>query len=97
MCIRDRPAGAKLSRYQQLLAQSNNSSQGTSSGWGAPASSVPAPVEPEPVDDYDFVPSEDDEHLENSVAFGRAAFENILNAKLIEETDLEGNPLPHRR
>lgn len=92
-----RPAGAKLSRYQQLLAQSNNSSQGTSSGWGAPASSVPAPVEPEPVDDYDFVPSEDDEHLENSVAFGRAAFENILNAKLIEETDLEGNPLPHRR
>ena len=92
-----RPAGAKLSRYQQLLAQSNNSSQGASSGWGAPASSVPAPVEPEPVDDYDFVPSEDDEHLENSVAFGRAAFENILNAKLIEETDLEGNPLPHRR
>ena len=92
-----RPAGAKLSRYQQLLAQSNNSSQGTSSGWGAPASSVPASVEPEPVDDYDFVPSEDDEHLENSVAFGRAAFENILNAKLIEETDLEGNPLPHRR
>lgn len=92
-----RPAGAKLSRYQQLLAQSNNPSQGTSSGWGAPAQSAPAPAQPEPVDDYDFVPSEDDEHLENSVAFGRAAFENILNAKLIEETDLEGNPLPHRR
>lgn len=92
-----RPAGAKLSRYQQLLAQSNDPSQGTSSGWDAPAQSAQAPVEPEPVDDYDFVPSEDDEHLENSVAFGRAAFENILNAKLIEETDLEGNPLPHRR
>lgn len=92
-----RPTGAKLSRYQQLLAQSNNPSEGTSSGWGAPAQSAPAPAPPEPVDDYDFVPSEDDEHLENSVAFGRAAFENILNAKLIEETDLEGNPLPHRR
>ena len=92
-----RPAGAKLSRYQQLLAQSNNPSEGSSSGWGAPAQSAPAPAQPEPVDDYDFVPSEDDEHLENSVAFGRAAFENILNAKLIEETDLEGNPLPHRR
>ncbi|MDZ3744614.1 hypothetical protein QP228_001045 [Pseudoglutamicibacter cumminsii] len=92
-----RPAGAKLSRYQQLLAQSNDPSQGTSSGWDAPAQSAQAPVEPEPVDDHDFVPSEDDEHLENSVAFGRAAFENILNAKLIEETDLEGNPLPHRR
>lgn len=92
-----RPAGAKLSRYQQLLAQSNNPSEGTNSGWGASAQSAPAPAQPEPVDDYDFVPSEDDEHLENSVAFGRAAFENILNAKLIEETDLEGNPLPHRR
>ncbi|OFT43702.1 hypothetical protein HMPREF3160_02225 [Arthrobacter sp. HMSC06H05] len=86
------PSGGKLSRYQQLLAQSKNNSQAPAPGWGAPAPQAPAPVE-----EHDFVPSEDDEQLENSVSFGRAAFENILNAKLIEETDLEGNPLPHRR
>ena len=86
------PSGGKLSRYQQLLAQSKNNSQAPAPGWGAPPPQAPAPVE-----EHDFVPSEDDEQLENSVSFGRAAFENILNAKLIEETDLEGNPLPHRR
>ena len=86
------PSGGKLSRYQQLLAQSKNNSQAPAPGWGAPPPQAPAPVE-----EHNFVPSEDDEQLENSVSFGRAAFENILNAKLIEETDLEGNPLPHRR
>ena len=42
------------------------------------------------------VPSADDETIEESGVFGRAAVERILGGKLIEERSLDGSPLPPR-
>lgn len=42
------------------------------------------------------VPSADDETIEESGVFGRAAVERILGGKLIEERSLDGSPLPSR-
>lgn len=80
---------AKLSRYQRLMAQAGTAKQ----SWGAPTHQAPpAPMEPE-----DFIPSDDDEELENSTTFGRQAFERILDATLIEELDSHGQPIAHHR
>jgi DNA polymerase-3 subunit gamma/tau len=42
------------------------------------------------------IPSADDETIEESGVFGRAAVERILGGKLVEERSLDGNPLPPR-
>ena len=42
------------------------------------------------------IPSADDETIEESGVFGRAAVERILGGKLIEERSLDGNPLVPR-
>lgn len=42
------------------------------------------------------VPSADDETIEESGVFGRAAVERILGGKLLEERSLDGSPLPPR-
>jgi DNA polymerase-3 subunit gamma/tau len=42
------------------------------------------------------VPSADDETIEESGVFGRAAVERILGGKLIEERSLDGSPVPPR-
>lgn len=42
------------------------------------------------------VPSADDETIEESGVFGRAAVERILGGKLVEERSLDGSPLPPR-
>ncbi|MGX9898673.1 hypothetical protein ACW0JT_00175 [Arthrobacter sp. SA17] len=42
------------------------------------------------------VPSADDETIEESGVFGRAAVERILGGKLLEERSLDGSPLPTR-
>ncbi|MFJ5692370.1 DNA polymerase III subunit gamma and tau [Arthrobacter sp. NPDC093125] len=42
------------------------------------------------------IPSVDDETIEESGVFGRAAVERILGGKLIEERSLDGNPLVPR-
>jgi len=42
------------------------------------------------------IPSADDETIEESGVFGRAAVERILGGKLVEERSLEGSPLPSR-
>ncbi|WP_461163812.1 DNA polymerase III subunit gamma and tau [Arthrobacter sp. R4-81] len=42
------------------------------------------------------VPSADDETIEESGVFGRAAVERILGGKLVEERTLDGSPLPPR-
>jgi DNA polymerase-3 subunit gamma/tau len=42
------------------------------------------------------IPSADDETIEGSSLFGRAAVERILGGKLIEERSLDGAPLPPR-
>ncbi|NUS36123.1 MAG: DNA polymerase III subunit gamma and tau, partial [Pseudarthrobacter sp.] len=42
------------------------------------------------------IPSADDETIEESGVFGRAAVERILGGKLIEERSLDGSPVPPR-
>jgi DNA polymerase-3 subunit gamma/tau len=42
------------------------------------------------------IPSADDETIEESGVFGRAAVERILGGKLVEERALDGSPLPPR-
>ncbi|WP_407708920.1 DNA polymerase III subunit gamma and tau [Arthrobacter nitrophenolicus] len=42
------------------------------------------------------IPSADDETIEESGVFGRAAVERILGGKLIEERSADGSPLPPR-
>lgn len=84
-------APAKLSRYQRLMAQAKSSEQ----TWAATPPS--APETPPAQTPEDFVPSDDDEELENSTTFGRQAFERLLDATLIEELDSNGHPVPHHR
>jgi DNA polymerase-3 subunit gamma/tau len=85
------PPQGKLSRYQRLMAQAKSSEQ----SWGAP--NHPTPAAPTPAEPEDFVPSDDDEELENSTTFGRQAFERLLDATLIEELDSNGQPVAHHR
>lgn len=42
------------------------------------------------------IPSADDETIEESGVFGRAAVERILGGKLVDERSLDGSPLPPR-
>jgi DNA polymerase-3 subunit gamma/tau len=83
----------RKSKYQELMARAQASAPAAE--WGAPRGGRQAPpVESEPVD---FVPSEDDEELENSTTFGRAALERLLDATLIVELDQSGQPIEQRR
>jgi len=87
--------GGRQSKYQQLMAQAKRSAP---QGWGAPSANTPAQRQPGPVesDPEEFVPSDDDEELENSTTFGRQALERLLDATLIEELDHNGHPLAPR-
>ncbi len=79
------PAGnGKLSLYQRL----SNSPE-------AEAGRAKAPTrQPESAASYvQDIPSADDETIEESGVFGRAAVERILGGKLIEERSLDGSPL----
>ena len=87
------PRQGRKSKYQELMARAQRG--GTPDGWGAnaAASRQAPPVESDPAD---FVPSDDDEELENSTTFGRAALERLLDATLIQELDLSGQPIERR-
>ncbi len=91
-------AGARLSRYQQLMSQSKDSApstQQTSSdnAWGAPDRVVrAAPAEPE-----DFSPSEDDIEVEDSALIGVPAVERLLGGLVIEQRDVNGNIVEMKR
>lgn len=78
------PGNGKLSLYQRL----SNSPEAEAGRAKAPARQVEsaAPY----VQD---IPSADDETIEESGVFGRAAVERILGGKLIEERSLDGSPL----
>jgi DNA polymerase-3 subunit gamma/tau len=80
------PAG-RQSLYQRL----SNSPEAEAGRAKAPAraASAAAPY----VQD---IPSADDETIEESGVFGRAAVERILGGKLVEERSLDGSPLPPR-
>ncbi|CCQ47621.1 DNA polymerase III, subunits gamma and tau [Pseudarthrobacter siccitolerans] len=80
-------AGTRQSLYQRL----SNSPEAEAGRAKAPARTVPA--EATYVQD---IPSPDDETIEASGVFGRAAVERILGGKLIEERSLDGSPVPPR-
>jgi DNA polymerase-3 subunit gamma/tau len=79
------PTGnGKLSLYQRL----SNSPEAEAGRAKAPARQA------EPTASYaQDIPSADDETIEESGVFGRAAVERILGGKLIEERSLDGSPL----
>lgn len=81
------PARGKLSLYQRL----SNSPEAEAGRAKAPARSVE-----EPAPYVQDIPSADDETIEESGVFGRAAVERILGGKLVEERSLDGSPLMPR-
>ncbi|YCQ21250.1 DNA polymerase III subunit gamma and tau [Arthrobacter sp. Z1-9] len=76
--------GMRQSLYQRL----SNSPEAEAGRAKAPARAVPAAAAY--VQD---IPSADDETIEESGVFGRAAVERILGGKLIEERSLDGSPV----
>ena len=82
------PAGhEKLSLYQRL----SNSPEAEAGRAKAPSRQA------EPAASYvQDIPSADDETIEESGVFGRAAVERILGGKLIEERSPDGSPLAPR-
>jgi DNA polymerase-3 subunit gamma/tau len=79
--------GTRQSLYQRL----SNSPEAEAGRAKAPARAIPAAATY--VQD---IPSPDDETIEASGVFGRAAVERILGGKLIEERSLDGSPVPPR-
>ncbi|MDI3210571.1 DNA polymerase III subunit gamma and tau [Arthrobacter sp. AL12] len=81
------PSTGRQSLYQRL----SNSPEAEAGRAKAPARAAAATTTY--VQD---VPSADDETIEESGVFGRAAVERILGGKLVEERSLDGSPLPPR-
>jgi DNA polymerase-3 subunit gamma/tau len=77
-------AAARQSLYQRL----SNSPEAEAGRAKAPARAVAALVQD--------IPSADDETIEESGVFGRAAVERILGGKLIEERSTDGSPIVPR-
>ncbi|WP_336855192.1 DNA polymerase III subunit gamma and tau [Sinomonas albida] len=83
------PTGGKpLSMYQRLSQRAAQER-----GVGQPVS-APAPAQARPV--VEDIPSADDETVEDSGLFGRAAVERILGGKLVEERAHDGTVIPPR-
>jgi DNA polymerase-3 subunit gamma/tau len=82
----DSGAAARQSLYQRL----SNSPEAEAGRAKAPARAAAAATY---VQD---IPSADDETIEESGVFGRAAVERILGGKLVEERSLDGSPLAPR-
>ncbi|TQJ69283.1 DNA polymerase-3 subunit gamma/tau [Arthrobacter sp. SLBN-100] len=81
------PTGTRQSLYQRL----SNSPEAEAGRAKAPARAIPAAAT-----DVQDIPSPDDETIEASGVFGRAAVERILGGKLIEERSPDGSPVPPR-
>lgn len=81
------PSTGRQSLYQRL----SNSPEAEAGRAKAPARAAAATTTY--VQD---IPSADDETIEESGVFGRAAVERILGGKLVEERSLDGSPLPPR-
>jgi len=81
------PASGRQSLYQRL----SNSPEAEAGRAKAPARAAVAATSYE-----QDIPSADDETIEESGVFGRAAVERILGGKLIEERSLDGSPLAPR-
>jgi DNA polymerase-3 subunit gamma/tau len=81
-------AAARQSLYQRL----SNSPEAEAGRAKAPSRAAAETAS----SDVQDIPSADDETIEESGVFGRAAIERILGGKLIEERSLDGSPLPPR-
>ncbi|KRE81640.1 AAA family ATPase [Arthrobacter sp. Soil763] len=81
------PASGRQSLYQRL----SNSPEAEAGRAKAPARAAVAATSYE-----QDIPSADDETIEESGVFGRAAVERILGGKLLEERSLDGSPLAPR-
>ncbi|MDD7835899.1 DNA polymerase III subunit gamma and tau [Paenarthrobacter sp. AB444] len=86
----DAPSGNSNGR-QSLYQRLTNSPEAQAGRVQAPVRTQAAPVAA-PED----IPSPEDETIEESRVFGRAAVERILGGKLIEERALDGSPLQTR-
>lgn len=85
------PAAGRTESRQSLYQRLSNSPEAEAGRAKAPARAAAAPSAY--VQD---VPSADDETIEESGVFGRAAVERILGGKLIEERSLDGSPVTPR-
>jgi DNA polymerase-3 subunit gamma/tau len=84
------PAPQDTAGRQSLYQRLSNSPEAEAGRAKAPARAAAATTY---VQD---VPSADDETIEESGVFGRAAVERILGGKLVEERSLDGSPLAPR-
>ena len=85
------PEAAAQTGRQSLYQRLSNSPEAEAGRAKAPARATAATT----VYVQD-IPSADDETIEESGVFGRAAVERILGGKLVEERSLDGSPLPPR-
>lgn len=85
------PVAPRTETRQSLYQRLSNSPEAEAGRAKAPARAAAAPSAY--VQD---IPSADDETIEESGVFGRAAVERILGGKLIEERSLDGSPVPPR-
>lgn len=85
------PAAGRTETRQSLYQRLSSSPEAEAGRAKAPARATSAPSTY--VQD---IPSADDETIEESGVFGRAAVERILGGKLIEERSLDGSPVPPR-
>ncbi|MET4095438.1 DNA polymerase III subunit gamma and tau [Arthrobacter sp. UYCu712] len=84
------PAAVGATARQSLYQRLSNSPEAEAGRAKAPARAAAATAL---VQD---IPSADDETIEESGVFGRAAVERILGGKLVEERSLDGSPRPPR-
>ncbi|MDQ0661681.1 DNA polymerase-3 subunit gamma/tau [Arthrobacter ulcerisalmonis] len=85
------PAAALTETRQSLYQRLSSSPEAEAGRAKAPARAAAAPSA-----FVQDVPSADDETIEESGVFGRAAVERILGGKLIEERSLDGSPVTPR-
>ncbi len=94
------PAAASTARPQDSAAAARSRQslyQRLSSSPEAEAGRAKAPIRSAvPTPEVQDVPSADDQTIEESGVFGRAAVERILGGKLVEERSPDGSPLPTR-
>lgn len=86
------PAAPHSTGRQSLYQRLSNSPEAEAGRAKAPARAAGATTTTYVQD----IPSADDETIEESGVFGRAAVERILGGKLVEERSLDGSPLPPR-
>lgn len=89
--LEEGPASGSPNGRQSLYQRLTNSPEAQAGRVQAPARTQAAPTAT-----AEDIPSPEDETIEESRVFGRAAVERILGGKLIEERALDGSPLHNR-